>query len=156
MMLSNLDSNNENAFYLTDIEEIKNFNEYKNFEGGENSPDYQAMISRSQLLLNENPEKSNKFKKMTNREYFKWRLGVINDEQKPISVKAMIWYALSSLIGMYWFFTPKTKLSIKILIGILNLFVVAALVCAIILNLPLLFFNSSGDRLRFVCDSKLY
>ena len=133
----------KSIFYLTDIAEIKNFNEYMNLKGDENSPDYQAMKSRADSLLDENPEKSNKFAKMTNRQYLKWRLGVIKDKntthrpEAPISLKATIGLAFLSLIGMYWFFTPKTKPSIKILMGILNLFVVAVLICAIVLNLSI-------------------
>ena len=135
----------ESIFYLTDIAEIKNFNEYMNFKGDENSPDYQAMESRAYSLRDENPEKSNKFAKMTNREYLKWRLKVIKDghgqhmPEESISLKATIGLAFLSLIGMYWFFTPKTKLSIKILMGILNLFVVPAFVCAIVFDLSLYF-----------------
>ena len=138
-MFSNLDNHDYNAFYLTDIDEIKNVNKYMNFKGDKNSPDYQAMKSRADSLLDENPEKSNKFAKMTNREYLKWRLGVINDEQKPISIKKTTGLAFLSLIGIYWFFAPKTKPSIKILMGILNLFVVPALVCAIVFDLSLYF-----------------
>ncbi len=140
----------ESIFYLTDIAEIKNFNEYMNFKGDENSPDYQAMNSRADSLLDENPEKSNKFAKMTNRQYLQWRLKVIKDghgqhmPEESISLKATIGLAFLSLIGMYWFFAPKTKPSIKILMGILNLFVVAAFVCAIVLNLSLYFLISAA------------
>ena len=127
-MLSNLDSNGEcDPAYLIDAEEIKNFNDLAN-RGQQNSTP----------LLGEDPEKSNKFKKMTNRQYLQWRLGVINDKQeKPISIKKTTGLAFLSLIGMYWFFTPKTKPSIKILMGVLNSLVVEALVCAIVLNLSL-------------------
>ena len=134
----------ESIFYLTDIAEIKNFNEYMNFKGDENSPDYQAMKSRADSLLDENPEKSNKFAKMTNRQYLQWRLKVIKDGQKPISIKKTTGLAFLSLIGMYWFFTPKTKPSIKILMGVLNSLVVEALVCAIVLNLSLYFLISAA------------
>ena len=145
----------KSMLYLVDIEEIKNFNEYMNFEGDKNLPDYKNMQSHVCSLL-EKPESNNKFKKMTNREYLKWRLENINDEKKPISVKAWrlenindekkpisvkatIGLAFSSLVGVYWFFTTKTKPSIKISVGILNLLVVAALVCAVVLNLSIYF-----------------
>ena len=126
-MLSNLDSNGEcDPAYLIDAKEIKNFNDLASRRQQGSSP-----------LFNEDPEKSNKFAKMTNRQYLQWRLKVIKDGQKPISIKKTTGLAFLSLIGIYWFFAPKTKPSIKILMGILNLFVVAALVCAIVLNLSL-------------------
>ena len=59
--------------------------------------------------------------------------------EEPISLKATIGLAFLSLIGIYWFFAHKTKPSIKILMGILNLFVVPALVCAIVFDLSLYF-----------------
>ncbi len=134
-MLSNLDSNDEyDASYLIDAEEIKNFNDLANCGQQNSTP-----------LLGEDPEKSNKFEKMTNRQYLRWRLGVINDKQeKPISIKKTTGLAFLSLIGMYWFFTPKTKPSIKILMGILNLFVVATLISFIVLNLSLYFLISAA------------
>ena len=67
-MLSNLDDNNFGALYLTDIDEIKNYNKYADFKGDKDSPDYKNMQSRVNSLLDENPEKSNKFAKMTNRD----------------------------------------------------------------------------------------
>ena len=145
IMLSNLDDNSFDALYLTDIDEIKNYNKYADFKGDKDSPDYKNMQSRVNSLLDENPEKSNKFAKMTNREYLKWRLKVIKDghgehiPEAPISLKATIGLAFLSLIGIYWFFAHKTKPSIKILMGILNLFVVPALVCAIVFDLSLYF-----------------
>ena len=97
------------------------------------------MNSRVNSLFSKDLEKDSRFKKMTNREYLKWRLEVINGEIKPISIRATIGLAFLSLIGVYWFFPSKTKPPIKILMGILNLFAVAALVCAIVLNLSLYF-----------------
>ncbi|MBQ9491196.1 MAG: hypothetical protein IJU86_00245, partial [Firmicutes bacterium] len=135
----------KSIFYLTDIAEIKNYNEYMNFKGDKNSSDYQTMESRAYSLLDENPEKSNKFAKMTNRQYLQWRLKVIKDghgqhmPEESISLKATIGLAFLSLIGMYWFFAPKTKPSIKILMGILTLFAVATLISFIVCNLSLYF-----------------
>ncbi len=98
-MFSNLDNYDYNAFYLTYIDEIKNVDKWQVF--GKNLPDYQAMESRIKSLLDKNPAESDKFKKMTNRQYLKWRLGVINDEQKPISIKKTTGLAFLSLIGIY-------------------------------------------------------
>lgn len=146
------------ADFLTDVESIKSIN---------NSLDELAKVKNTNVIDNINWESvgfkedfievakkayyKNAHKKMTLRKYLKWRLEVIDGEIKPTSVKKAVLAAfIGSLFAMYWivacFSRPPElpRLLIRILMGILNLFAVAALVCSIVFNLPLYFLISAA------------
>ena len=145
-MFSKLDECLFNALYYVNIKKIQDFNNYLNkqyTDEGKNTSNLSHEI-RVRALTHLDLANENKYlAKMTNRQYLQWRLKHIKDgygehiQEAPISLKATIGLAFSSLIGIYWFFTLKTKPSTKILMGILNLFVVAVLICAIVLNLSI-------------------